>query len=138
MAPEIIIPLLSAVLGGSIVAIVNHFLNTRRERKRKLADLRIQTLITSWQKIEAASNIEDWKQRDRGSLYSGLEEAIANVMLLGNAKEIALARDFCIQVSNGSGASALPLLMALRSSLRNELGLENPAGDYMFLRMHRE
>lgn len=138
MAPEVIIPFLSAVLGGTIVSLVNYFLNARRERRRKLSDIRIQTLIDAWRKIEGASNIEDWSHRDKNALYDGLEDAIASVILLGEPAEVELAREFCRESARGAGASTLELLEGLQSSLRRELGLKALPKSFIFLRMHRD
>jgi hypothetical protein len=44
-APDLIAPLASSVIGGLVVALVNHVMTKRREHEKKLAELRIEHLI---------------------------------------------------------------------------------------------
>jgi hypothetical protein len=136
----IVLSLLSSIAGGLIVAFVNHLMTKRREHDKKLADLRIQHLIDSWRKIEKASVVDrSPSSRDkRNSLYDGLEDAIASIMLLGTEKEVELARKFSRELAEKRTSSADELLNALRASLRAELGLKSVADMNVFLRMSRD
>jgi hypothetical protein len=136
----IIISLLSSIVGGLIVAFVNHAMTRRREHEKKLADLRIQHLIDSWRKIEKASAIDHSPaSKDRkNSPYDGLEDAVASIMLLGTEKEVELARKFSRELAEKSTSSADELLNALRASLRVELGLKSVTEMNVFLRMSRD
>ena len=136
----IVLSLLSSIAGGLIVAFVNHAMTRRREHERKLTDLRIQNLIDSWRKIEKASAVDHSPSaRDkRNSLYDGLEDAVASIMLLGTEKEVELARQFSRELAEKRTSSADELLNALRSSLRAELGLKGVADMNVFLRMSRD
>jgi len=125
----------SAVFGGLIVAASNHFLTARRDRSKRFSDHRIKMLLEAWKKIEAASNIDDWKGRDKAKLYLDLEDAYASVILLGTDEQIAVAKKFAKSVGQGLGASSLDLLNLLRKNLREELGLSETKEDFFFLRM---
>jgi hypothetical protein len=136
----IVLSLLSSIAGGLIVAFVNHLMTKRREHDKKLADLRIQHLIDSWRKIEKASVVDrsPSSMDKRNSLYDGLEDAVASIMLLGTEKEVELARKFSRELAEKRTSSADELLNALRSSLRAELGLKSVADMNVFLRMSRD
>ena len=135
-----VLSLLSSIAGGLIVALVNHVMTRRREHEKKLADLRIQHLIDSWRKIEKASVVDrsPSSKEKRNSLYDGLEDAVASIMLLGTEKEVGLALKFSKELAEKRTSSADELLNALRASLRAELGLKGVADMNVFLRMSRD
>lgn len=136
----LILSLISSIVGGLIVAFVNHAMTKRREHQKKLNDLRIQHLIDSWRKIEKASVVDrsPSAKAKNDSLYDGLEDAIASIMLLGTEKEVELARKFSKELAANRISSADELLNALRASLRSELGLKSVADMNVFLRMRRD
>jgi hypothetical protein len=136
----IALSLLSSIAGGLVVAFVNHLMTRQREHEKKLADLRIQHLIESWRKIEKASVVDrSPSSRDKmNSLYDGLEDAVANIMLLGTQEEVELARKFSRELAEKRTSSANELLNALRASLRAELGLKVVPDMNVFLRMSRD
>ncbi|MCM2291682.1 hypothetical protein NAC44_04985 [Allorhizobium sp. BGMRC 0089] len=135
----LIMSLLSALIGGGVVALVNHLLTARRERSRKLADLRIQTLIDAWRKIEASViPPNDTSYRDMNSISDGIEGAIASIILLGHSNEVKLAEEVCRDFSSGKGVSVDLLLKGLKSSIRRELGLKGAVGENFHLRVYRD
>jgi hypothetical protein len=138
--PDLIVPFASSVIGGLVVALVNHFTTRRREHDKKLAEVRIEHLINCWRKIERASNtgtVTDPAELNRR--YDALEDAIASIMLLGAKKEVEVARSFVTALAERHDSSADELLRSLRDGLRAELGLESIEGfRYIALRMGRE
>lgn len=139
-APDFVTPLASSVIGGLVVAPVNHLMTRGRERDRKLAEVRIETLTKRWKQIERASNTEN--VTDRGELnrrYDELEDAIASIVLLGEKREVETARMFAVSLAQGTDKSATELLQSIRDSLRAELELEPVEGlGHLFFRMHRD
>ncbi len=122
------------------MALVNHFMTRRRERDKKLAEVRIEHLIKCWKQIERASNTENVTDRaEFNRRYEELEDAIASIMLLGAKKEVETARKFAVALAEGTDKSATELLQSLRDSLRAELELEPVEGlGHLFFRMHRD
>jgi hypothetical protein len=139
-APDLIVPLASSIIGGLVVALVNHFMTRRRERDKKLADVRIEHLIKCWKQIERASNTENVTDRaELNRRYDELEDAIASIVLLGAKREVETAREFAGSLAQGTDKPATELLQSLRESLRAELELEPVEGlGHLFFRMHRD
>jgi hypothetical protein len=137
---SVILSLIASIVGGLVVAFANHAMTKQREYERKLADLRVQHLIDCWRKIEKASVVDrsPSSKDKRNSLYDGLEDAVASIMLLGTEKEVELARNFSRELAEKRTSSADELLNALRASLRAELGLKSVADMNIFLRMSRD
>ncbi len=94
-------------------------------------------MIESWRKIEKAANVGETKNEDRNKRYDELEDAVASINLLGNAKEVAEANRFAVSLTNGEGGEVTTLLNTLRDGLRAELGLEPVAEMRLFMRMKR-
>lgn len=140
MAPQdLFVPLTSSVFGGLVVAIVNHIMTRRRERDRKLADIRIEHLIKCWKQIERAAFVgDDATVSERNKRYDELEDAIASIMLLGGKREVEAASHFAVALADSSNNSANGLLNSLRDSLRAELKLEPVASLSLFFRMRRD
>jgi hypothetical protein len=138
--PDLIVPLASSLIGGLVVALVNHVMTKRREHEKKLAEVRIEHLIKCWKQIERASNTENVTDRaELSRRYDDLEDAIASIVLLGAKKEVEAARRFAVALSEGSDKSATELLQSLRDSLRAELELEPVQGlGHLFFRTHRD
>ena len=139
-ASDLIAPLASSIVGGLVVALVNHFMTKRREHEKKLAEVRIEHLIKCWKQIERASNTENVTDRtELNRRYDELEDAIASIVLLGAKKEVETARKFAVALAEGTDKSATELLQSLRDSLRAELELEPVEGlGHLFFRMHRD
>jgi hypothetical protein len=128
------------VIGGFVVALVDHFMTRRRERDSKLAEVRIENLIKCWKQIERASNTENVTDRaELNRRYDELEDAIANIVLLGAKREVEVARKFAVSLADGTDQSATELLQSLRDGLREELELEPVEGlGHLFFGMHRD
>lgn len=139
-ASEVIIPLLTSVVGGLVVALVNHFMTKRREHARKLEELRIEQLIDCWRKIERGALVPEYASQElRDEAYDGVEEAIARISLLGTASEVKIAAGVTERLSRNDPSSIVELLNELRSSLRRELGLTRlPEVGNLFFRIRRD
>jgi hypothetical protein len=138
-AETILYSLLSAIVGGLIVAVANHLMARRRELEKKTTDIRIDYLIDCWMKIERAAFVgPEVETAERSARYDALEESVAKIILLGNAAEVTAAKKFARELAHGSNASVMELLNSLRDSLRKRLELD-PAGPLdLFFRMQRD
>lgn len=118
---EVIVPLASSLIGGAVVAVINNWLTRRREQDKKLSDLRVEHLLKSWRQIERAASMQNVdSDSERTKRYFELEEAVANILLLGDVEEVNAAKRF----AGDPNEQVNPLLNALRHSLRRELKLE--------------
>lgn len=135
----VLLSLISAVVGGLIVAFANHVMTRQREQEKKASDVRIEYLIDCWMKIERAACLgPDLGTDMKNNRLDELELAIAKVILLGDVAEVGAAKKFARDLAAGSNASVRDLLDSLRDSLREKLGLQ-PAGALdLFFRMQRE
>lgn len=110
----VVIPLVTAVIG----LFVGHLLTTRREAARRRREIRINYLIDAYRKLERGS-------APTSDLYNAgeFESAIADIQLLGNVDQVALAHKFCEAANSGDGSLLQELLEDTRLELRNELQL---------------
>lgn len=121
MDPELIrsfgAPLLSAILGGLIV----HFAARRRDLENDRRQQRIEYLINAYRVLVQSGHRELKNER-----AEAFENAISDVILLGNEAQIDLARKLMKAFAQEQGAPIDELLVSLRGALRRELGL--PSG----------
>ena len=105
------------------VAVVGSWLSHRFSSERDVANerrqMRIQYLLDAYRRLESASNRsgtnDDW---------SKLESAVADVQLLGSARQVRLAREFAFSMAQDGTAPLNSLIDDLRASLRSELLLD--------------
>ncbi|MBD7956841.1 hypothetical protein H9651_04270 [Microbacterium sp. Sa4CUA7] len=108
--------LVAAVVGGLVV----HRLPLRRESLVARRTQRVAFLLDAYRKRIDAS------ERDilGDDMRSNVESALADIMLSGGQAEIDATERFQRNFVEGRGASLVPVIVALRSSVRNELGIE--------------
>lgn len=112
---------LSSVLVGAVVGgLVVHRLTLRRESLAARRTQRVAFLLDAYRKLIDASERDPLGEQRRDNL----ESALADIMLLGGAAEIEATERFQREFVEGGGASLVPVIEALRASLRNELGIE--------------
>lgn len=116
---EPLIPLASAIVGALIGGVIVHKLTLRREALSARRDQRVSFLLDAYRKLIDASEREVLGPRRRDNL----ESALADIMLLGGAREIEATERFQLDFVEGRGSSLTPVIEALRNSLRMELGL---------------
>ncbi|MDR3496037.1 MAG: hypothetical protein P4L82_15680 [Ancalomicrobiaceae bacterium] len=138
----VVVSLLSSVGGGAVVALVNHWLSFRNERKKRLDELTIQRRIEAYKRLERGSQTGSDRDLDPIALNKMLddfESAYAETMLLGTKREIELAQNMAVQLSTNRDSKALlPLLDEIRSNLRTDLRLDKAElGMNRFFRLHR-
>lgn len=114
---EVIISSLVIVLGWG----VTHYFALKKSARDKKREVTIEYLISAWREFENASHRKDTSRNPK------LETAIADIQLFGTKKQIELAQQFAVQISETGGGDALKLLIQLREDLRKELGMD-PVG----------
>ena len=119
---EVLVPLLSAVTGALVGGYVVHRLTIRREELSARRAKRIESLIASWRAILAMAN------RTEGTPSTitqreAYEDALTDIMLLGERPEIEATAAFIKAVGAGEQTNLDAVIEALRESLRNELQL---------------
>jgi hypothetical protein len=103
----------------------------RRELDNKRRDLRVQFLVEAWRNIERASNRTGRKE------MRGLEQALADVQLLGTPSQAdqaaRVARSLARKATNSAAIDEL--LESLRVDLRDEMRLGRAVSPLVCLRM---
>jgi hypothetical protein len=92
--------------------------------------MRIEYLLSAYRQLERVTNREPTKEHGRA-----IEEAVADVYLLGTPKQVELVADFAKNFAQAGGADLNNLLMDLRKSLRRELLLEDDDSNSVSLRI---
>jgi hypothetical protein len=111
---QIIVTIGIAALGWIIV----HYFTSRRDRKNKIREIRIQYLIEAFRKIGLAA------QREKAdTFFSELESAFHDVQLFGSEKQINILMEFMDEYKEKKTANIDLLLNELRNALRKELSL---------------
>ena len=115
-----IMTLVSAVVGAVVGGFFVHKLTMSRELLAARRARRTDYLISAYRRLIDAANRRTGISKEQ---IDGLEAALGDVMLLGEAEEIVAARTFVVEMSKNHGAELDPLIQALRTSLRRELEL---------------
>jgi hypothetical protein len=131
MKPDQFFTIVASALLASLGWLVGYVTTIRRDRLTKRRDLRTQYLLEAYRRLEGAGN------RNEPSVdhVKALESAVADIQLLGSAKQAHLARAFALEFASSGGASLDPLLESLRAELREELGLEMLQEGISYLRI---
>lgn len=116
----VLVPLLSA-LTGAVIGVLVHRLTLHREALAARRTQRIDFLLTAYRRLIRASSRDRLTPEHRDDL----EAAFADIMLLGGHAEIEAARTFMVAFTEVGDADLNPVIKALRSSLRSEIGLED-------------
>lgn len=84
--------------------------------------------MSAWKRLECASN------RKNHFYNADFESAIADIQLLGSHKQIDLAQQIAIELSQEGECNSLELLLELREDLRKELGVAPASRTFKCLR----
>ena len=115
---QLLIPLLITAIVTIAGWYIVHLFATKRDRKNKQKELRINYLIEAWRKLEYASNRKDV------NAVEYVEKPIADIQLFGTKKQIELAIKIANELATTRGTNLIELLTELRQDLRRELNLE--------------
>ena len=94
--------------------------------RRKLL---VSYLVEAYRKLESASNRDNHKE-----VLPLFESAIADIQLLGSVRQVAMARQFALDMAQNRTASLDDLIFDLRQSLRRELELDPVEAKVVYLR----
>lgn len=130
-------PFLVSVVSSSLVSavaglLIGNWLTLRRDRKVRLQEQRIQYLIDAYRAFAKANH--------HPRLYEvadDLEQAVADVQLLGSPALISLVHKFAHDLGNTQAAELNELLATIRDNLRSELGERPISGPMVYLRIAR-
>jgi hypothetical protein len=114
----------------AVVAIAGWWVVNAQQRRAVRRNMRIEYLLSAYRQLERVTNREPTKEHGRA-----IEEAVADVYLLGTPKQVELVADFAKNFAQAGGADLNNLLMDLRKSLRRELLLEADESDSVSLRI---
>lgn len=115
-----------------VVVVLSHGFTIHRDRENKRREQRIGYLVTAFRSLAKANN--------HPRLYevaADLEQAICDIQLFGTPEQVALARKFARDLGTRKYAEMDELLLALRDSLRRELGALPIKGNFQWLRVSR-
>lgn len=133
MNPQLLLSILSSSFFAGITgAYIGHWLTSRREKKNSLQQQRIQYLIEAYRAFA--------KSNHHPHLYEvadDLEQAIADIQLLGSPKLIDLVQQFAHELGTKEEASLDEVLSTIRENLRAELGERPVTGRIIWLRIGR-
>ncbi|MDO5617255.1 hypothetical protein [Kocuria sp.] len=121
---DVLVPLLSASLGALVGGFLVHHLASVREVRGARRAQRTDYLVHAYRRLIDAANRPGGPTDEQ---IAGLEASLSDVMLLGETQEVEAARRFMVGMAESGEANLNEVIMALRSSLRRELGL--PACD---------
>ena len=123
----------SSLVAGIVGAFLGNWLSYRREKKHKLQEQRVQYLIQAYRAFSKANH--------HPRLYEvadELEQAIADIQLLGSPELIRLAQAFSTEFAKREETSLDDVLFTIRRELRRELGEEPVSGKIIWLRIGRK
>ena len=126
-AETILYSLLSAIVGGLIVAIANHWLAGRREIAQKQRELALSKLV------EASLFLNEANDRAvRRPNLEKLEEAVRLVVLFGSDKQIDEIEAAADALTAGKKGDWTSVLISLRSDIRQKLQIEGRDRHFWF------
>lgn len=133
MNAQLLISILSSsFVAGVAGAYIGHLLTSRRERRSRLQQQRIQYLVDAYRAFAKANHHPRLHE-----VADDLERAVADIQLLGSPELIRLAQMFSEELATNEEASLDELLATIRKGLRDELGEKPVSGRIIWLRIGR-
>lgn len=133
MQHSISIPLLQVFVSAFVallVVVLAHAFTLWRDRQNRRQEQRIDYLISVYRAFSKANHHPRLFE-----VGEDLEQAVADVQLFGTPEQVALARQFAIDLGTMQTASMDDLLVELRDSLRAELGAAPLSGRQVWMRV---
>lgn len=115
------------VLGWFVVSLLTRWRSIDEFRRR----LRVEYLMETYRTLESVSNRDGGKDLEE---KLPLERAIAEMQLLGNRRQIALAVKIANEINKKGNASTKAILQELRHMVRKELGLRQTGEELVLFR----
>jgi uncharacterized membrane protein YgcG len=115
---SIIASLVVAVVLLAVRIFVMQRIQQRRQRENRQETERLKSLVVAYRALAGSFSPATGEQRHQ------LEEALADVVLFGTIAQVELAARCATALVRGEDVVYQPLIEALRSDLRTQLGLE--------------
>lgn len=115
---SIIASLAVAVVLLAVRIFVMQRIQQRRQRENRQETERLKSLVVAYRALAGSFSPATGDQRHQ------LEEALADVVLFGTIAQVELAARCATALVRGEEVAYQPLIEALRSDLRTQLGLE--------------
>lgn len=128
MNAQYLIPAIVALV--SLVA--SHQFSAWRDRASKRREQRVNYLIGAFRALSKANHHPRLYE-----IADEIEQAVSDIQFLGNKEQILAAQKFASQLGSQKTADLDPVLFALRSELRKELGRQSYSGKLIWLRIGR-
>jgi hypothetical protein len=126
---SLLIPLLVTTTLAIFGWFIAHRLAAARDRQNKRREMRATILIEAFQALEFSAH-----RIYNTETSPPIEKALANVQLLGTAKQVMIAKEMIECFAADGSIDWMPLLLDLRDDLRTELGLETVPREFRHLR----
>ncbi len=130
---SVTIQILTSALVAVIVVAVTHLFTRHRDRENRRREQRIEYLVSVFRGLSKANNHPRLHE-----VADELEQAIADIQLFGTPEQVALAQKFAIDLGSTQEAELDSLLIAVRDSLRSELGALPITEKMVWLRIERK
>ena len=112
-----------------------HALTSKRDAANERRKQRLVYLLDAYRRLESCAN-----PHDPQAIWPAFESAIADIQLLGTARQVELAQQVAraAQENQSKGASLNELLFDIRQSLRVELQLEALTAQPLIVRFRKD
>jgi heme/copper-type cytochrome/quinol oxidase subunit 2 len=114
-----LIPTTIATLVAVVGWIVAYRFSSARDIKNKQREIRVKYLAEIYDVL-----LELGRNVDILGNYREVERAVSYIHLYGNAKQVSLCEAFVRDLTQTGGANQTELVVEIRNSIREELGLE--------------
>jgi len=115
---SIIASLSVAVVLLAVRIFVMQRIQQRRQRENRQETERLKSLVAAYRSLAGSFSPAEGEHRVQ------MEEALADVVLFGSIRQVELAAQCARALTRGESVAYQPLIDALRSDLRMQLGLE--------------
>ena len=129
---KILVPTLVTLIGAVVVVFgwhKSHQLTAERDQRNKRRDLRLSMMLDAYRALADSAH-----RPFVGDAALGVEKALESIQLLGTPKQIDMAQRLVRDFAQHQGIDWQPLLLELRTSLREDLALEPVTGSLLHLR----
>jgi hypothetical protein len=108
----------SALVALAVVGLT-HLFTSRRDLANKRREQRISYLVGAFRLLAKANHHPRLYE-----IAGEVQQAVADIQLFGTSKQVAMAREFAMELGTKQSADIDGLLVALRDDFRAELGAE--------------
>ena len=122
---QLLITIIVVIAGWFVV----HLLTANRDRVNKHRDIRMDYLITAYQRLENAVH-----RKQESKYFRDMESSVADIQLFGNESQIEQVKIFLKEFEEKGLGSVDDLLNNLRDELREELNLSKVEGNVRWFR----